>query len=1011
MSEVSATAAPAAPARAAQRGWARLFGYDVFISFALGSSPRGCRAYASDLARRLRERGFTVFFSEDEAPVGAKLDDTLRRALRSSRILVVVANRGTLAEPRWVRTEVEEYRRVRPRGNVVPISVDGALLDPALAKNTQAWMPFAGRIWVDETAEACETGRVTDETLQRLVTAPHAVRSLVRLRIAVGFALAVFAVLAAFATLKRSEAVQERDRARQALLTSSSRHAQLLARDGRAHEGWNGLVQALAQAQPHVDGPLPEGFLEAALTTLVEDRRGPDLVFDSRAPLPPRRDDGDAEPPPWAFNARGTQVAVAWGLQLAVWSTVDGRRQAQVTLPFAVERLTFAGGGALVVAEGVARVPAGKEERAPRAAAVDVANGTVRALPLVLCEQWVPCIASEGAVTRLLPLAELPKSGLPAARHGYLATAAGATRLEGLSGDHLVLLSRWATGANRTWWLLDRSSGRALQLKIGLRASKGDGATDYGLAREAPVLVASSEFDPAIMIYHIEAGSAGPRLVKPRHLRAREAGGTKGVHMNAKGTILRYQNNRYGTGTGVGLGRTVALDVASGLELWARGWGKVAWGEPLVALQEYEAETQLLEADTGATWFIAPGRPLGFDPTGQILLVWDEAETVTSPWPRVRLLEALRVRQFSRDEESPASNRSGCVPLSQMRFLTLAERPDRLWNSDNWNRVARVGIEGEAESAVPLAAANSTAGTTRVERVSLEAHGRRWRLQAEDQRKNRTLDQAQVLHQFPQLAALLRRGENLEARLTTSADGRWSAVVTALGAEGAICEGWARWHLHRAKEPAAVRSGCTAGDPPGPDFLPAVQFLLPDAQVGGPLLAIVPVDTCRYELLEPEHGKMRGAVVPVFGNNVIVDRLAPDLLGVRSTDWYARTTAYQLQRFDSTFPEIVFMVAERNNDEESDDGAASKMERPETTSDVRPLLKAETMPDADGASLTIGFTPDGRSLSIPEKGLTTMIYVPPWGERLRERLRQAVHAQQGKAAPASAGRLDRGFAK
>jgi hypothetical protein len=31
---------------------ARLFGYDIFISFALGEPPRGTQSYASDLARR-----------------------------------------------------------------------------------------------------------------------------------------------------------------------------------------------------------------------------------------------------------------------------------------------------------------------------------------------------------------------------------------------------------------------------------------------------------------------------------------------------------------------------------------------------------------------------------------------------------------------------------------------------------------------------------------------------------------------------------------------------------------------------------------------------------------------------------------------------------------------------------------------------------------------------------------------------------------------------------------------
>nr|WP_281720401.1 hypothetical protein [Nitrosomonas nitrosa] len=79
---------------------ARLFGYDIFVSFALGPLPRGTHSYASDLARRLRELDYTVFFSEDEAPVGNKLDSTLQKALLRSYALVVVANREMLEDPR-----------------------------------------------------------------------------------------------------------------------------------------------------------------------------------------------------------------------------------------------------------------------------------------------------------------------------------------------------------------------------------------------------------------------------------------------------------------------------------------------------------------------------------------------------------------------------------------------------------------------------------------------------------------------------------------------------------------------------------------------------------------------------------------------------------------------------------------------------------------------------------------------------------------------------------------------
>jgi len=84
----------------------RVFGYDIFISFALreterskqqiarGARPRSTRTYASDLARRLQNRDITVFFSEYEAAPGEELDSTLRHALHRSGILVIIANTG-----------------------------------------------------------------------------------------------------------------------------------------------------------------------------------------------------------------------------------------------------------------------------------------------------------------------------------------------------------------------------------------------------------------------------------------------------------------------------------------------------------------------------------------------------------------------------------------------------------------------------------------------------------------------------------------------------------------------------------------------------------------------------------------------------------------------------------------------------------------------------------------------------------------------------------------------------
>ncbi len=219
----SSPAAQASKRTAPARNFAaRLFGYDVFISFALGPSPRGSLSYASDLARRLRERDFTVFFSEDEAPPGEQLDTTLLKALDGSRLLVVVANRGTLAEPRWVRKEVEEFRRRHPDRPVIPISVGGALLDPTLAGQAQEWLAFQDKIWLDEAADACETGIASAALIERLATAPTRVRSNVSWRRVVRGVIAVLAALAIALGVAAKMATDSAERARAELRRSIS---------------------------------------------------------------------------------------------------------------------------------------------------------------------------------------------------------------------------------------------------------------------------------------------------------------------------------------------------------------------------------------------------------------------------------------------------------------------------------------------------------------------------------------------------------------------------------------------------------------------------------------------------------------------------------------------------------------------------------------------------------------------------------------------------------------------
>ena len=187
---------------------ARLFGYDIFISFALGPPPRGALSYASDLARRLRELDFTVFFSEDEAPPGNALTPTLREALHRSHALVVIANCEMLKDPRWVRTEVEEFCKLHPHRPIIPIFIGEVLRNSELMGTVREWLPYEGNIWIEEQLEAVIRGVPTDAVVQRLATGPRFRKSVQRFRVGV---IAVCLLLASMVSFLIQLDISRRD--------------------------------------------------------------------------------------------------------------------------------------------------------------------------------------------------------------------------------------------------------------------------------------------------------------------------------------------------------------------------------------------------------------------------------------------------------------------------------------------------------------------------------------------------------------------------------------------------------------------------------------------------------------------------------------------------------------------------------------------------------------------------------------------------------------------------------
>ena len=310
------------PARNRRFALPKVFGYDFFISFKLGSPPAGAQSYASDLARRLRELDYTVFYSEEEAAPGEALDSTLVGALHRSRILVVIVTSGALRSP-WVRKEVEEFRRRWPSRPILLINVDKAIQAGELQADAAAWLGHEGRIWLDETAAAVDSGIVTSAVVERLRLTPQFLRANLLLRGAIATIVVALLGLTTFAWTKSDESQQR-------LVEYNLSQGRSALGGGRPLDGAVSLLRALREGEDTDDvrfmlaralaspdmlvayfdasalsfAPDGASFAVAGKAGGVEIRRTADLSVTSTLPLP------SAVATALVFSPDGTSLAV-----------------------------------------------------------------------------------------------------------------------------------------------------------------------------------------------------------------------------------------------------------------------------------------------------------------------------------------------------------------------------------------------------------------------------------------------------------------------------------------------------------------------------------------------------------------------------------------------------------------------------------------------------------------------------------------------------------------------------
>lgn len=122
--------------------WSAVVGYDLFISYRRSDAT----PYAAALFEALRQADFRCFLDDNDAIPGKPLTEKLQRALKRSKVLLIVAS-PDLPLSVWVRKEVEVFARLKR--DIILINVKDGML-AALASNTLGPLLNKDALWIDE---------------------------------------------------------------------------------------------------------------------------------------------------------------------------------------------------------------------------------------------------------------------------------------------------------------------------------------------------------------------------------------------------------------------------------------------------------------------------------------------------------------------------------------------------------------------------------------------------------------------------------------------------------------------------------------------------------------------------------------------------------------------------------------------------------------------------------------------------------------------------------------------
>jgi WD40 repeat protein len=216
-----------------------LFGYDFFISYCWADG----RIYATELQRKLNERGFKCFLDSSDYAKGDNWRTAGQRALRkTSRLILIGTPKAVLSEP--VANELRIFNKLRRR--VFPIDFGGALSGIGTGGGIYRYLD-PEMLRVIETSTALADGP-SEDVLQQILDSFDLLRQDQKRIRWFGALTAVFATIAAVAVALFFVAKEETRQANSERTLAQTNESKILVSQARQANQRNDFVEAAAMA-------------------------------------------------------------------------------------------------------------------------------------------------------------------------------------------------------------------------------------------------------------------------------------------------------------------------------------------------------------------------------------------------------------------------------------------------------------------------------------------------------------------------------------------------------------------------------------------------------------------------------------------------------------------------------------------------------------------------------------------------------------------------------------------